>query len=126
MHLAVKAFNSANKPLDVEAQPSTTHAKIFFRGTLTNVLNPKVALFFLAFIPQFINPEKGDIFLQTLFLGTCFLVSGTTINVAYALLFNTAFSRIKNSLRFQKWINRVTGVIFIGLACKLLMTERKT
>ena len=126
VHLAVKAFKSSNKSLDVEAQPYTPHTKIFFRGALTNVLNPKVALFFLAFIPQFLNPEKGDVFQQTLFLGTCFLISGTTINVAYALLFNTAFSRIKNSIKFQKWINRVTGVIFVGLACKLLMTERKT
>jgi threonine/homoserine/homoserine lactone efflux protein len=123
--LAFKSFKKSNTSLDVKAQPYTPPAKIFLRGTFTNVLNPKVALFFLAFIPQFLNPDRGNIFLQTLMLGTCFLISGTAVNMGYALLFSTTFSRVKNSHHFQKWINRLTGVIFVGLALKLLMTERK-
>jgi threonine/homoserine/homoserine lactone efflux protein len=124
--LAYKAFKNGSKPMDVEAQPYAAPAKIFLRGTLTNVLNPKVVLFFLAFIPQFLNPRAGNVFLQVLILGACFLASGTTVNVGYALLFGTAFSRIKNSAKFQKWISRLTGMVFIGLAFKLLTIERKT
>lgn len=124
--LAYKAFKSSNQHIDVEARPYTAPPKVFLRGTLTNVLNPKVALFFLAFIPQFLNPGKGNISLQILVLGACFLVSGTVVNVGYALLFGTTFSRMKNSLKFQKWMGKLTGIIFVGLAFKLLMTERKT
>lgn len=123
--LAYKAFKSARQPIDVEEGSYVARYKIFLRGMLTNVLNPKVALFFLAFIPQFLHPEKGDIFLQTLGLGTCFFVSGTVVNVGYALLFSTASSRVKSSHLFQQWIHKLTGVIFVGLAFKLLMTERK-
>lgn len=124
--LAYKAFKSVNKPIEVEAQPYTPPSKVFLRGALTNVLNPKVALFFLAFIPQFLNPVKGNVSLQILILGACFLVSGTAVNMGYALLFGTTFSRMKNSAKFQKWINKLTGIIFVGLAFKLLMTEKKT
>ena len=123
--LAFRAFKNGSKPMDLEVQPYTASGKIFLRGTLVNVLNPKVALFFLAFIPQFLNPGAGDVFLQVLILGACFLASGTAVNMGYALLFGTTFSRMKNTVRFQKWINRLTGVVFIGLAFKLLMTERK-
>ena len=123
--LAYSTFKGSDASVNVESQTYSSSAKIFWRGILTNVLNPKVALFFLAFIPQFLHPKMEDVFLQTVTLGALFFVSGTTVNIGYALLFSYASSRINSSSRFQAWTSRLTGVVFLGLACKLLLTEKR-
>src|SRR6185503_5152928 len=72
---------ASGKPLD----PASDWA-IFRQGAITNVLNPKVALFFLAFLPQFVDPSRGSAALQTLGLGAWFIASGTLVNFAVAWL----------------------------------------
>lgn len=97
--------------------------KIFIRGILTNILNPKVALFFLAFLPQFIKPENGSLFRQTLQLGGAFIISGTIINIGYALIFAYARHYIQGSKRFAKYLNRISASIFGILATKMMITD---
>jgi threonine/homoserine/homoserine lactone efflux protein len=114
--LAIRAFRA--KGLQLEAAEG---GNAFRKGILTNILNPKMSLFCLAFIPQFVDPERGAVWAQLLFLGGCFAISGTLVNLAYALLFGNAFARVAHNRRFQRVASRTTGVIFMGLAARILI-----
>jgi len=100
-------------------------SKLFWQGVLTNVLNPKVALFFLAFLPQFIHPEKGNASLQILLLGLWFNFSGTVVNCIVALLFGKLGNWLADKQAFIKWQNKVTGLLLIGLGIKVALSSRR-
>lgn len=102
-----------------------SYKKIFWQGFITNVLNPKVALFFLAFLPQFINIHKGNTSLQILFLGTWFDFVGTIVNVLVALLFGKIGSWLSKSPTFIQWQERITGTILIALGIKVALSSKK-
>jgi threonine/homoserine/homoserine lactone efflux protein len=102
-----------------------SYSKIFWQGVITNVLNPKVALFFLAFLPQFISINEGNTSFQILFLGIWFDVVGTTVNVLVALLFGKIGAWLSSSPRFVQWQERITGIILIGLGIKVALSSKK-
>jgi threonine/homoserine/homoserine lactone efflux protein len=94
--------------------------KSFMQGLLTNVLNPKVALFFLAFLPQFIEPSTNySIGLQMLILGLIFNFLGTTVNILVALFFGAIKNWLSNHASALKLQEKITGVILIGLGLRL-------
>ena len=99
--------------------------RLFWQGVLTNVLNPKVALFFLAFLPQFIHPDRGNASLQILLLGVWFNFSGTIVNCTVALLFGKLGNWLADKQAFIKWQNKVTGLLLIGLGIKVALSSRK-
>lgn len=88
---------------------------VFLQGFFTNVLNPKVALFFLAFLPQFVDPSRGAVAFQIAFLGLLFTVMGLTSDALYALVAGTAGRWVKGNAHFLRWERYVTGGVFIGL-----------
>jgi threonine/homoserine/homoserine lactone efflux protein len=96
---------------------------IFFKGFFTNALNPKVALFFLAFVPQFIAPNASHPALTFVLLGVLFNVNALPINVGYALLAAWATRRMGAVQRVMHWLDRVAGVMFVGFGIKLALTE---
>ena len=100
-------------------------SKLFWQGVLTNVLNPKVALFFLAFLPQFIHTEKGNASMQILLLGLWFNFSGTVVNCMVALLFGKLGNWLADKQAFIKWQNKITGLLLIGLGIKVALSSRK-
>jgi threonine/homoserine/homoserine lactone efflux protein len=95
----------------------------FRRALLTNVLNPKVALFFLAFLPQFVRPERGNLALQILVLGL--LVSAVSIPFGSLLaLAATSMTRwLREHASFARWQQRITGGVLIGLGLRLAVTR---
>jgi threonine/homoserine/homoserine lactone efflux protein len=115
----------------LRARPSTASAapieppdprRVFWRGVLTNALNPKVALFFLAFLPQFIRPGAQWQALGFGLLGLVFTVNGTLVTLAFAWLAGTARERLAGragSGKLGPWLQRAAGLMFVGLGVKL-------
>jgi threonine/homoserine/homoserine lactone efflux protein len=97
--------------------------RIYLRGFLTNVLNPKVALFFLAFVPQFIAPDATDKVTAFLLLGLLFNLNSLPVNFGYAWLAAWASKRVQLVQRTMHWLDRVAGVLFVGFGLKLAMSD---
>jgi threonine/homoserine/homoserine lactone efflux protein len=93
--------------------------KVFFEGVVTNVLNPKVALFVIAFLPQFVDPGSGAVAGQILFLGCLFNLGGTIINIAVALLFGWVRAMIvresQSPGRLARTIQRVSAACLAAM-----------
>jgi threonine/homoserine/homoserine lactone efflux protein len=87
------------------------------------VLNPKVALFFLAFVPQFIAPDAPNKALTFVLLGVLFNVNALPINLGYAALGGWAARRLDVVQRGMHWLERVAGVMFVGFGLKLALTD---
>lgn len=100
------------------------YKKIFLQGLLTNVLNPKVAIFFLSFLPQFINPHSIHVKEQIFFLGFWFAVQGTLILMLVALLTGYFSRMLKRNPRFWKWQDRITGLILVALGIRMLFVRK--
>jgi threonine/homoserine/homoserine lactone efflux protein len=108
-----------------DADPATTRnlPAIFAQGFLTNALNPKVAVFFLAFLPQFIDTESPAKVVAFVTLGLLFNLTGTTWNLIVAWLAGRvaglpAFGRLKS------WLERLIGALFVGVGVRLALAER--
>jgi threonine/homoserine/homoserine lactone efflux protein len=101
--------------------------KVFWQGALTNALNPKVALFFLAFLPQFISPGESGQVAAFLLLGTIFNLGGTLINVAMSVMAGVVREQMSQSAsagRIGAWLQRAVGAVFVGLGVKLALSTR--
>lgn len=96
-----------------------------WQGVATEVLNPKTALFFLSFIPQFVNRGNGHLFLQFILLGTISVAMNTTADLIVIVLAGPLGNRIRSSARFRRTQRTVTGAIMIGLGTYLATSESK-
>lgn len=112
--------------LDVPTHPRASFKDIFFKGFLTNALNPKVAVFFLAFVPQFIAPGAEHKTWAFIALGVLFNVNALPINFGYAALSGWAARRVGAVQRGMHWLDRVAGAMFIGFGLKLALTDNPT
>jgi|APHig6443718053_1056840.scaffolds.fasta_scaffold77373_2 threonine/homoserine/homoserine lactone efflux protein len=101
--------------------------KVLLQGFWTNALNPKVALFFLAFVPQFIAPSAPDKTLAFLLLGALFNFNGLWVNIGWAMAATWARQRlgaVRQRLNTAtRWLDRVAGVMFIGFGLKLALSD---
>ncbi|WP_066098342.1 LysE family translocator [Xanthomonas massiliensis] len=105
------------------AVPAASPGKVFAGGFLTNVLNPKVVLFFLAFLPQFIAPDTPHKSLAFAALGVLFTVNALPVNAGYALLADRA-RRSAWIARGMHWLDRLAGVMFVGFGVRLALAAR--
>src|SRR3954470_12566872 len=100
-------------------------ARVFWQGALTNALNPKVALFFLAFLPQFVTAESTHKTMAFLALGLIFITNGTLWCFAIAAFAARAAGRIRRSAGAMAWINRTLGGLFVYLGIRVAMLEAR-
>lgn len=119
--MSLKSTSSLSTEGKVETIPLK---KLFWEGVYTNVFNPKVALFFLAFLPQFSDPYSPDFKWQVLVLGIWFNFSGTVVNCLVAVLFGKAGSYLNQLPNFARIQNKVTGVMMLGLGAYLALAKR--
>jgi threonine/homoserine/homoserine lactone efflux protein len=110
---------------DVASLPRARLRVIFAQGVVTNVLNPKVALFFLAFLPQFVDLTAGPPVPQIVFLGLLFNVQGTLVNLAVALLASRTTIWLRSSEHRISLLRRLTGAVFVGLGARLAISGNR-
>jgi threonine/homoserine/homoserine lactone efflux protein len=103
------------------AAPPLGARQTYLRGVLMNISNPKVALFFLAFLPQFVEPTRGAVALQILQLGGVFMLATLLTFGAVALLAGRFGQLLQDSPRAQVRLNRLASLVFVGLALKLVL-----
>lgn len=125
LYMAVGLLLSKRKdPAKATAIPPLPYRKIYLQGLLTNVLNPKVAIFFLAFVPQFIDAGAASKPLAFVILGCIFNFNGMLWSVALAVFTGMASARLKVSPAVSLWLNRVTGGLFVWLGIKLALSKQ--
>ena len=118
-YLAWQAFRASATSLDVPASNLRSSGALYRRGIFMNITNPKVSIFFLAFLPQFASPEHGPVELQVFLLGGVFILIALVIFCAIALLAGALGGFLHNSPKAQIYMNRVAGTVFAALALKL-------
>ena len=122
--LLAKGGGSSIVPAGVSAEVAAVNLwRVYRQGFLTNVLNPKVALFFLAFVPQFIAPGTEDKVTAFLLLGLLFNLNSLPINFGYAWLAGWASRRVGAVQRAMHWMDRAAGLMFIGFGLKLALSD---
>lgn len=124
IYLGVRALRS-RADLTTPRVKAAPLLAIFRQGVLTNVFNPKVALFFLAFLPQFIDSSRGNPALQVVALGLLFDTTGTLVNLAVGIGSSSAAARLRGAGRTSAALHKITGVLFIGLGIRLAFSSRR-
>lgn len=121
------AWQSWRAPVGMDATQTTpplNDGQTYRRGVLMNVTNPKVAIFFLAFLPQFANPAQGPMAGQILALGGIFILAALLTFGSIALFAASVGRAFLRSPRAQRWLNRVASTVFVGLALRLAIAQR--
>ena len=108
-----------------QAIKSESLTQIYWQGFAINLLNPKTALFFFAFLPQFVDPARGDVTTQTLLLGGIFVGLALITDSLYALLASSLADRLRGSQHFQKGQRYFAGLVYVGLGITTALTGSK-
>jgi len=125
IYLGISTFFNLKKKTDKSAQSSLelSYGKIFRQAILVNVLNPKVALFFMALLPQFVSPGAEHPALAFLFLGIVFNVNGVLINILFALFASALAAKIKSTTMLSRCLKSLVGALFVVLGIRLALTS---
>ena len=116
----------ARSPFEARQMPEDSPRKLFFMGFLTNLLNPKIAVFYLAIFPQFVSPEHGSVFLQSMVLGFTQIAVSFTINLSIALFAGSLAAWFVHHPRWMAAQRYIMGFVLAGLAFRLAMEQRKS
>lgn len=124
LYLAWRALRGGDD-LNVAARRRAGPAKVFLQGMLTNLLNPKVALFYLSFLPQFVDPARGSVALQVLVLGSMLNLLGLAVKTTVALSAGGLGDWLRRHPRFQRVQRWATASILAALAVRIALPERR-
>lgn len=124
VYLGIRRLADGDRFIDLSALTRTPMAELFWQGFIVNLLNPKTALFFLAFLPQFVDPARGSLAAQIGFLGFLFIVLGLMSDSAYAMLaglLRSQFARRPLVLRLERYVSAST---YLGLGALTAWAKR--
>ena len=124
VYLGVRMIQSRNAEPDLESALRPLRSA-FTQGAITEILNPKTALFFLSFIPQFIAPERGHVFVQFLLLGSTSVLLNTSADLVVVMFAGPLGHRLKSSFRFRRRQRTACGLAMIGLGAWVAATDSK-
>ena len=124
IYIGVRRLVSREEALPEATVAGRSSKRLFAQGVVVNVLNPKTAVFFLAFLPQFVDPARGTVTLQFLVLGLTFVAVAMISDGAYALAAGTAGDWMRGSERVRRWLGRFSGTVFVGLGVTAALTGR--
>jgi threonine/homoserine/homoserine lactone efflux protein len=116
VYLGIRRLLWAGKTVaEPEPDDRATMTRLFWQGVVVNVLNPKTALFFLAFLPQFVDPDAGPVAPQMLVLGTLLVGLGVLSDGTYAVVAAGAGRKLRDAASSRRTLDRLSGGVFIGL-----------
>lgn len=125
LYIAYQAFKYRNEPLDLSVQNSSSELKkLYVKGFIMNILNPKVSIFFLAFLPQFVNPQMGNIPMQMIILGLIFMVLTIVVFSSIGVAANLLSSKLLQKPSIVKYMNILTSFVLVSLGIKLALSQR--
>ncbi len=124
LYLAGNAFRAGTESGPAAVADHLNPGVLYRRGIIMNITNPKVSIFFLAFLPQFADPAKGSLSAQFLLLGGVFIIATMIVFGAISILAGVFGEQFRRSAFAQKLLNRAAAGIFAGLALKLALAQR--
>ena len=125
IYLGIRKLLSAHNGIENEIVKRESLARIYWQGFVINILNPKTALFFFAFLPQFVDPTRGNVTAQTLWLGCLFVGMALVTDSLYALLASSLAEKLTGSLGFAKGQRYFAGLVYVGLGVTTALTGSK-
>ncbi len=124
LYLAFQSFMAGESNPAEQKSRNLNLGRLYGRGIIMNITNPKVSLFFLAFLPQFTDPTLGPIVPQILLLGLLFMLSAVLVFGSISFLAGRVGDLFRNSSRARAILNRLAGGVFVALAIKLALVRR--
>lgn len=124
IYLGVRKLLTPENNAEAEIERESLR-QIYWQGVAVNILNPKTALFFFAFLPQFVDPARGNVIAQNLLLGLIFVGMAVVTDSMYALVVSSFASKLNGSRRFQTGGRYFAGLIYIGLGITTALSGAK-
>ena len=125
IYLGIRKLMATDSTVEDDAVKQESLSRIYWQGFAVNILNPKTALFFFAFLPQFVDPAKGNVIGQNLFLGAVFVGMAIITDSMYALVTSSIASKLTSNRRFQKGGQYFAGLVYVGLGITTALTGAK-
>lgn len=122
IYLGTRKLLTSDNRLGDDQLKKESLRRIYWQGFIVNILNPKTALFFFAFLPQFVDPGRGNVTWQTLLLGVIFVGLAIITDSMYALAASSLANKLAGSRHFQKGQRYFAGLVYIGLGITTALT----
>ncbi|MEW6083620.1 MAG: LysE family translocator [Chloroflexota bacterium] len=121
IYLGIRKLLSSENGAEEEIKQESL-SRIYWQGLVINLLNPKTALFFLAFLPQFVDPTRGNVISQSLLLGMIFVGLAIVTDSIYALVVSSFADKLRGNQRFQTGGRYFAGLVYVGLGITTALT----
>jgi len=121
--LGIQALRSNGQAQALRTEVQLSMRKLFLKGLVANAINPKVVMFFLAFLPQFVQPQQGSVSAQMAVLGVIFTVQAAVLFVTLGFFAGSVGQWLTRRPRAGVWLDRLAGGIFVGLGLRLLFAK---